>query len=185
MPWERSAEVTNTTEKKFVVVKDEAFNRADRQATPTIDIKDFVEVSEIDPVFLRRPDHLEPQRRGGNAHALLRGGVAETGKAEMDNEASHIVGTPLQRERAVQRVREQRRRDHYVVANENGFREAGRPQKYPARIRDGKFAALDDEAGRFPPHGRARDLAGRERSRSTRERTEDGDARLSAAVAAS
>jgi Ku protein len=44
---------------KYVVLKDEDFQRVDLEATQTIDIQDFVDQEEIDPVFFYKPYYLE------------------------------------------------------------------------------------------------------------------------------
>ena len=81
VPWEQIVKGYEYEKGKFVVLKEEDFKRVDLEATQTIDIMDFVEVSEINPVFFHRPYYLEPQRGGANAYALLRDVLAETGKA--------------------------------------------------------------------------------------------------------
>ena len=40
---------------KYVVLKDEDFERVDLEATQTVDIQDFVDVDEIDPIFFTSP----------------------------------------------------------------------------------------------------------------------------------
>lgn len=81
VPWEQIVKGYEYEKGKFVVLKDEDFKRVDLEATQTIDIMDFVDVAEINPVFFHRPYYLEPQRGGANAYALLRDVLADTGKA--------------------------------------------------------------------------------------------------------
>src|SRR5678815_2705582 len=57
---------------KYVILKDEDFERVDLEATQTVDIQDFVEQEEIDPIFFYKPYSLEPQKGGDKAYALLR-----------------------------------------------------------------------------------------------------------------
>jgi DNA end-binding protein Ku len=52
----------------------------DIEATQTIDIIDFVEVDQIDPMFFDKPYYLEPQKGGEKAYALLREALKKTGK---------------------------------------------------------------------------------------------------------
>src|SRR6201989_448917 len=66
---------------KFVVLKDDDFKRIDLEATDTIDIVDFVDLAEINPVYFHRPYYLEPQKGGAAAYNLLRQVLAETNKA--------------------------------------------------------------------------------------------------------
>jgi DNA end-binding protein Ku len=65
---------------KYVVLKDEDFQRVDLEATQTVDIKDFVDQEEIDPMFFYKPYYLEPQKGGDKAYALLRDALKDTNK---------------------------------------------------------------------------------------------------------
>jgi DNA end-binding protein Ku len=65
---------------KYVVLKDEDFQRVDLEATQTVDIQDFVDQEEIDPIFFYKPCYLEPQKGGDKAYALLREALKDTNK---------------------------------------------------------------------------------------------------------
>ena len=65
---------------KYVVLKDEDFERVDLEATQTVDIQDFVDQDEIDPMFFYKPYYLEPQKGGDKAYALLRDALKDSGK---------------------------------------------------------------------------------------------------------
>jgi DNA end-binding protein Ku len=65
---------------KYVVLKEEDFQRVDLEATQTVDIKDFVDQEEIDPMFFYKPYYLEPQKGGDKAYALLRDALKDTNK---------------------------------------------------------------------------------------------------------
>jgi DNA end-binding protein Ku len=65
---------------KYVVVKDEDFERVDLEATQTVDIQDFVDQEAIDPMFFYKPYYLEPQKGGDKAYALLRDALKDSGK---------------------------------------------------------------------------------------------------------
>jgi DNA end-binding protein Ku len=65
---------------KYVVLKDEDFERVDLEATQTVDIQDFVDQKEIDPMFFYKPYYLEPQKGGDKAYALLRDALEESKK---------------------------------------------------------------------------------------------------------
>jgi DNA end-binding protein Ku len=65
---------------KFVVLKDEDFKRVDLEATDTIDIVDFVDVEQINPMYFYKPYYLEPQKGGAGAYELLRQVLFETKK---------------------------------------------------------------------------------------------------------
>jgi DNA end-binding protein Ku len=65
---------------KYVVLKDEDFERVDLEATQTVDIQDFVDQEDIDPMFFYKPYYLEPQKGGDKAYALLRDALKDSGK---------------------------------------------------------------------------------------------------------
>lgn len=65
---------------KYVVLKEEDFQRVDLEATQTVDIKDFVKIDEIDPIFFYKPYYLEPQKGGDKAYVLLRDALANEKK---------------------------------------------------------------------------------------------------------
>jgi DNA end-binding protein Ku len=58
--------------RKYVVLTDEDFRRANVEATETVEIVKFVEASEIAPVYFETPYYLAPQKRGEKGYALLR-----------------------------------------------------------------------------------------------------------------
>ena len=62
---------------KFVILGEKDFQRVDLEATQTVDIQDFVELEEIDPMFFYKPYYLEPQKGGDKAYALLRDALAD------------------------------------------------------------------------------------------------------------
>src|SRR3954471_7997194 len=80
VPWEEIVKGYEYEKGQFVVVTDEDFKRANVEATQTVDIKDFVELDEIDPMFFDKPYYLEPQKGGKKAYALLREALKKTGK---------------------------------------------------------------------------------------------------------
>src|SRR5437764_3084144 len=65
---------------KYVVLKNEDFQRVDVEATQTVDIQDFVDLDDIDPIYFYKPYYLEPQKGGDKAFALLRDSLKESKK---------------------------------------------------------------------------------------------------------
>jgi len=65
---------------KYVVLKEEDFERIDLEATQTVDIQDFVDQEEIDPMFFYKPYYLEPQKGGDKAYTLLRDALKDSNK---------------------------------------------------------------------------------------------------------
>jgi DNA end-binding protein Ku len=81
VPWDQIVKGYEYTKGKYVVLKDEDFKRVDLEATDTIDIVDFVDLAQINPVYFHRPYYMEPLKGGASAYHLLRKVLAETNKA--------------------------------------------------------------------------------------------------------
>jgi DNA end-binding protein Ku len=80
VPWNQIVKGYEYEKGKYIVLKDEDFQRVDLEATQTVDIQDFVDLDEIDPVFFYKPYYLEPQKGGDKAYALLRDLLQESKK---------------------------------------------------------------------------------------------------------
>jgi DNA end-binding protein Ku len=80
VPWDQIVKGYEYESGKYVVLKDEDFQRVDLEATQTVDIQDFVDQEEIDPMFFYKPYYLEPQKGGDKAYALLRAALGDSKK---------------------------------------------------------------------------------------------------------
>jgi DNA end-binding protein Ku len=80
VPWNEIVKGYEYEKGKYIVLKDEDFQRVDLEATQTVDIQDFVRQEEIDPMFFYKPYYLEPQKGGDKAYALLREALKDTNK---------------------------------------------------------------------------------------------------------
>jgi DNA end-binding protein Ku len=78
VPWDQIVKGYEYKKGQYVVLKDEDFERVDLEATQTVDIQDFVDVDEIDPMFFYKPYYLEPQKGGDKAYALLRDALEDS-----------------------------------------------------------------------------------------------------------
>src|SRR5438552_8148666 len=65
---------------RYVVMKDEDFEKVRIESTHSIDITDFVDLEQVDPKFFYKPYFLEPQKGGEKAYALLHKALSGTGK---------------------------------------------------------------------------------------------------------
>src|SRR5437762_1708685 len=65
---------------RYIVLKDEDFEKVRIESTHSIDITDFVELEQVDPKFFYKPYFLEPQKGGEKAYALLHKALSGTGK---------------------------------------------------------------------------------------------------------
>jgi DNA end-binding protein Ku len=80
VPWEDTVRGYQFEEGRYVVLSDADLARADPAATQTVDITDFVELSEIDPIYFERPYYLAPDKKAAKSYALLRETLRRTGK---------------------------------------------------------------------------------------------------------
>ena len=65
---------------RFVPLEDEDVDRLDIELTRTIDICDFVDLDEIDPIYFRKAYYLAPQEGAEKPYRLLVRALEETGK---------------------------------------------------------------------------------------------------------
>src|SRR2546421_8272374 len=55
VPWDQIVKGYEYEKGKYVVLKAEDFDRVDLEATQTVEIQDFVDVDDIDPMFFYKP----------------------------------------------------------------------------------------------------------------------------------
>jgi DNA end-binding protein Ku len=65
---------------QYVVIQPEELDSLDPEATHTIDIQDFVDLSEIDPVFFDSSYYIAPDERGAKPYRLLVQAMTEANK---------------------------------------------------------------------------------------------------------
>jgi DNA end-binding protein Ku len=65
---------------RYVVITNEELEALDPKKTKTIEIEDFVDQSEIDPIFYDHPYYLAPGPGGAKPYRLLLDAMRETGK---------------------------------------------------------------------------------------------------------
>jgi DNA end-binding protein Ku len=80
VPWDQIVKGYEYDQGKYVVLKEDDFKRVDVEATQTVDIIDFVNLSEINPMFFHKPFYMEPAKGGTKPYVLVRDALRETGK---------------------------------------------------------------------------------------------------------
>jgi DNA end-binding protein Ku len=80
VPWDQIVKGYEHQKGKFVVLKDEDFARVDIEATQTVDIVNFVELKEVNPLLFHKPYYMEVSKGGEKAYALLREALLDVGK---------------------------------------------------------------------------------------------------------
>ncbi|SFV01083.1 Ku protein [Alicyclobacillus macrosporangiidus] len=80
VPWEEIVRGFEYEPNRFVVLDEEDLQAVKKARSQTIDIVDFVELTEIDPVYYDRTYYLAPEASGVKAYRLLERAMRETGK---------------------------------------------------------------------------------------------------------
>jgi len=80
VPWSEIVKGYEYEEGKFVILRDEDFEKVDVEATKTVDITDFVPLEEVDPMFFNKPYYMEAGKGGEKAYSLLRDALKDSGK---------------------------------------------------------------------------------------------------------
>ena len=68
------------TKDRYVVITPDELDALDPAKTRTVDIEDFVDLEEIDPVYYDHPYYLVPDKGASKAYALLLGAMKEANK---------------------------------------------------------------------------------------------------------
>ena len=79
VPWDQIVRGYEYEDGNYVVLTNQDLKRANVEATQTIDIVQFVDASEIPPIYFEQPYYLEPTKAGAKAYALLRETLRKTG----------------------------------------------------------------------------------------------------------
>jgi DNA end-binding protein Ku len=80
VPYEDIIKAYEIAPDNYVTITPEELDSLDPKATKTIDIEDFVDLDQIDPVYYERPYYLVPDKGGQKAYALLRNAMRESNK---------------------------------------------------------------------------------------------------------
>jgi DNA end-binding protein Ku len=80
VPYERIVKGYELSPDRYVVVKPEELEAVEPRKTHMIEIEDFVELDQIDPIFYDHPYYLAPGKGATKAYALLLRAMEESGK---------------------------------------------------------------------------------------------------------
>lgn len=105
VPYEEIGRAWEYEKGAFMMLEDEDFQRIETTASPhTVDIAQFVDREELNPVYFDTPYYLEPARGGDKAYALLRQALKQSGKIGVARlvlkekeyiAAVHVYGTAI------------------------------------------------------------------------------------------
>lgn len=76
---------------EYVLMGDSDFKKANVKATNTVEIEDFVELADIDPMLFETPYYILPQKGGEKGYILLRDVLERTQKAAIAKIVLHTV----------------------------------------------------------------------------------------------
>jgi DNA end-binding protein Ku len=80
VPYERIVKGYEISPDRYVVIKPEELESVEPRKTHMIEIEDFVEIDQIDPIFYDHPYYLAPGKGATKAYALLLKAMEESGK---------------------------------------------------------------------------------------------------------
>jgi len=80
VPWDDIVKGYEYEPGRYVVLTDEDFERANVKATHTVEIMDFVDADEIEPIYFDKPYYLAPTTETAKGYALLRETLRRTKK---------------------------------------------------------------------------------------------------------
>ncbi len=80
VPFEEIVKGYEITPDRYVLITPEELDALDPKATKTIDIEEFVDLSEIDPIYYDHSYYLAPTAGGAKAYRLLLDAMRESGK---------------------------------------------------------------------------------------------------------
>lgn len=80
VPWNEIVKGFEFEKGEYVIVTDEDFAKANLRKSKTIEIVNFVEESEVDPIYYVKPYYLEPDKNAEKAYSLLRDALKKSKK---------------------------------------------------------------------------------------------------------
>jgi DNA end-binding protein Ku len=80
VPYEEIVKGYEITPDRYVLIEPEELDALDPKATKTIDIEEFVDLNEIDPIYYDHSYYLAPTAGGAKAYRLLLDAMRESGK---------------------------------------------------------------------------------------------------------
>lgn len=80
VPYENLVKGYELTKDRYVIIQPEELEALDPEKSRTIDIEDFVDLSDIDPVYYDHPYYLVPDKGAAKAYGLLLSAMRETNR---------------------------------------------------------------------------------------------------------
>lgn len=81
VPWDRTVKGYEYADGSYVVIGEDELKEAAPEATKSVEIEQFVDIADIDPIYFDKPYYLQPDKKGEKGYVLLRDALEETGRA--------------------------------------------------------------------------------------------------------
>ncbi len=85
VPWQEIVKSYDLGDGQFVVLTEEDFEKADLKKSNSIEVIDFVDECDIDPVYYETPYYLEAEKGAGKAYTLFREALKKSKKVGIGN----------------------------------------------------------------------------------------------------
>ena len=121
-----------------MIISPDELDTLDPEKSRTIDIEDFVDLAEIDPVYYDHPYYLVPDKGAAKAYGLLLNAMQESGRVA-------IARVVLRSKEQLVAIRPDQRR-HGADDGDDDLRRRGRAQGGPRRAARGRGAARSPTA---------------------------------------
>jgi DNA end-binding protein Ku len=83
VPWDEIVKGYEVSRGRYVALTPEELEQLDPKATRTVEIRDFVDLAEIDPIYYEATYYLVPEKSAAKAYRLLRDAMRKTGKVAL------------------------------------------------------------------------------------------------------
>ncbi|MFA6916532.1 MAG: Ku protein [Parachlamydiales bacterium] len=83
VPWDEIVKGYEYQKGDFVILDDKDFEKVDVKKSKSIEIVNFIDEEEIDPIYFVKPYFLEPDKEAGNAYSLLRDAMKKSKKVAL------------------------------------------------------------------------------------------------------
>jgi DNA end-binding protein Ku len=163
VPYEEIVKGFEVSKGRYVTLEPQELAALDPKATRTIEIRDFVELAEIDPIYYEATYYLVPEPTAAKAYRLLADAMRRSGKVGI---ASFVLRTrealccvrPLEEALAISTMN---RADEVVPVSSLDVPRAGEPTERELHMAEQLVASLSApfEPGRYPDVHRERVLA--------------------------
>jgi DNA end-binding protein Ku len=80
VPYEQIVKGFELTKDRYVVITPDEMDALDPEKTRTVDIEDFVDLADIDPIYYDHPYYLVPDKGAAKAYGLLLNAMEASGK---------------------------------------------------------------------------------------------------------